>query len=74
MVSQWSEDSPSKAFIAVADCLALMQAGTELIKLRTNVRQFRRIFSLDADMVGNDWIELMLPLSILGLHPLDSDQ
>ncbi|CAK5032785.1 unnamed protein product [Meloidogyne enterolobii] len=32
-----------------------MQAGTELIKLRTNVRQFRRIFSLDSDMAYIRW-------------------
>ncbi|CAK5083285.1 unnamed protein product [Meloidogyne enterolobii] len=32
-----------------------MQAGIELIKLRTNGRQFRRIFSLDADMAYIRW-------------------
>lgn len=32
-----------------------MQSGTELVKLRTNVRQFRRIFSLDADMAYIRW-------------------
>jgi site-specific recombinase XerC len=32
-----------------------MQEGTELVKLRTNVRQFRRIFSLDADLSHIRW-------------------
>lgn len=32
-----------------------MQNGTELIKLRTNVRQFRRFFTLDADFAYVRW-------------------
>ncbi|KAI1731873.1 pleckstrin homology domain-containing protein [Ditylenchus destructor] len=39
----------------VADCLTLMQNGTELIKLRTNVRQFRRLFTLDTDCAYIRW-------------------
>ncbi len=37
----------------MTDCLQVMQSGTELVKLRTNVRQFRRFYTLDADMVIN---------------------
>nr|CAD2195731.1 unnamed protein product [Meloidogyne enterolobii] len=52
-----SQNAENKRLLVsnVADCFALMQAGTELIKLRTNVRQFRRIFSLDADMAYIRW-------------------
>ena len=32
-----------------------MQNGTEMIKLRTNVRQFKRVFSLDADLSHIRW-------------------
>jgi hypothetical protein len=32
-----------------------MKAGTELVKLRTNVRQFCRVFSLDADLACIRW-------------------
>uniref|UniRef100_A0AC34GTH3 Phosphoinositide phospholipase C n=1 Tax=Panagrolaimus sp. ES5 TaxID=591445 RepID=A0AC34GTH3_9BILA len=32
-----------------------MQNGTEMVKLRTNVRQFRRVFSLDADLSHIRW-------------------
>uniref|UniRef100_A0AC34Q2Q5 Phosphoinositide phospholipase C n=1 Tax=Panagrolaimus sp. JU765 TaxID=591449 RepID=A0AC34Q2Q5_9BILA len=39
----------------VNDCLQFMQNGTEMIKLRTSVRQFRRIFSLDADLSHIRW-------------------
>uniref|UniRef100_A0A915ECC4 Phosphoinositide phospholipase C n=1 Tax=Ditylenchus dipsaci TaxID=166011 RepID=A0A915ECC4_9BILA len=39
----------------VNDCFQIMQNGTELIKLRTNVRQFRRVFSLDADLAYIRW-------------------
>lgn len=54
-VSFCSKHPDNKRVSNVADCLSLMQAGTELIKLRTNVRQFRRIFSLDADMACIRW-------------------
>lgn len=39
----------------MADCLAHMQRGAELIKVRPNVRQFRRHFSLDADYSYLRW-------------------
>ncbi|CAD5213613.1 unnamed protein product [Bursaphelenchus okinawaensis] len=39
----------------VADCLQIMQQGTEMVKLRTNVRQFCRIFTLDADLSHIRW-------------------
>ncbi|VDM37165.1 unnamed protein product [Toxocara canis] len=40
---------------AMSDCLQIMQHGTEFIKLRANVRQFRRQFSLDADLSYIRW-------------------
>ncbi|KAI6235589.1 Phosphoinositide phospholipase C [Aphelenchoides besseyi] len=39
----------------VADCLQIMQNGTEMVKLRTNVRQFCRVFTLDADLSYIRW-------------------
>ncbi|KAK0417314.1 hypothetical protein QR680_012940 [Steinernema hermaphroditum] len=39
----------------VNDCLQIMQNGTDMIKLRANVRQFRRHFSLDADLSYIRW-------------------
>uniref|UniRef100_A0AC35G466 Phosphoinositide phospholipase C n=1 Tax=Panagrolaimus sp. PS1159 TaxID=55785 RepID=A0AC35G466_9BILA len=39
----------------VTDCFQYMQNGTEMVKLRTNVRQFRRVFSLDADLSHIRW-------------------
>uniref|UniRef100_A0A7E4VQ00 Phosphoinositide phospholipase C n=1 Tax=Panagrellus redivivus TaxID=6233 RepID=A0A7E4VQ00_PANRE len=39
----------------VNDCLQFMQNGTEMVKLRTNTRQFRRVFSLDADLSHIRW-------------------
>uniref|UniRef100_A0A158R526 Phosphoinositide phospholipase C n=1 Tax=Syphacia muris TaxID=451379 RepID=A0A158R526_9BILA len=37
------------------DCLKVMQQGTEFIKLRANVKQFRRKFTLDADLAHIRW-------------------
>ncbi|KAL3095460.1 hypothetical protein niasHS_007559 [Heterodera schachtii] len=55
-VSFCSQNAENKKVVSnVADCIALMQAGTELVKLRTNVRQFRRVFSLDSDMAYIRW-------------------
>ncbi|CAJ0942150.1 unnamed protein product, partial [Mesorhabditis belari] len=39
----------------VSDCWQIMQNGTEMVKLRGNVRQFRRFFSLDADLSYIRW-------------------
>lgn len=39
----------------VNDCLHIMQSGTEFVKLRANLRQFRRLFSLDADCSHIRW-------------------
>ncbi|CAJ0580631.1 unnamed protein product, partial [Mesorhabditis spiculigera] len=39
----------------VNDCWQIMQNGTEMVKLRGNVRQFRRFFSLDADLSHIRW-------------------
>lgn len=39
----------------VKDCLKVMQQGTEFIKLRANVKQFRRKFTLDADLAHIRW-------------------
>ncbi|TKR78166.1 hypothetical protein L596_019020 [Steinernema carpocapsae] len=39
----------------VGDCLQIMQSGTDMIKLRANIRQFRRLFSLDADLSHIRW-------------------
>ncbi|KAF7627192.1 Phosphoinositide phospholipase C [Meloidogyne graminicola] len=52
-----SQNAENKRLLVsnVTDCFAIMQSGTELIKLRTNVRQFRRIFSLDEDMAYIRW-------------------
>lgn len=43
------------AFCLVKDCLAVMQQGTEFIKLRANVKQFRRKFTLDTDLAHIRW-------------------
>ncbi|CEF67572.1 C2 domain and Phospholipase C, phosphatidylinositol-specific, X domain and Phosphoinositide phospholipase C family and Phospholipase C, phosphatidylinositol-specific, Y domain and EF-hand domain pair and Pleckstrin homology-like domain and Phospholipase C, phosphoinositol-specific, EF-hand-like domain and PLC-like phosphodiesterase, TIM beta/alpha-barrel domain-containing protein [Strongyloides ratti] len=39
----------------VNDCLQIMQNGTEMIKIRTHVRQFKRFFSLDTDCAYIRW-------------------
>ncbi|KAK6973270.1 phosphoinositide phospholipase c, partial [Biomphalaria glabrata] len=37
------------------DCLAYMQNGSELIKVRSNSRQYHRFFSLSNDMTEIRW-------------------
>ncbi|VDK55887.1 unnamed protein product [Anisakis simplex] len=51
----FSTQNQSKRVSNVNDCLQIMQRGTEFIKLRANVRQFRRQFSLDADLAYIRW-------------------
>ncbi|ESO87011.1 hypothetical protein LOTGIDRAFT_128120 [Lottia gigantea] len=47
---------PTERKIATAqDCLAYMQNGSELIKVRSNSRQYHRYFSLSNDMVEIRW-------------------
>ncbi|XP_060582672.1 inactive phospholipase C-like protein 2 [Ruditapes philippinarum] len=47
---------PTERKIATAqDCLSYMEAGSELIKVRSNSRQYHRIFSLNPDMTEVRW-------------------
>ncbi|XP_066300455.1 inactive phospholipase C-like protein 1 [Branchiostoma lanceolatum] len=47
---------PSEKTIANAsDCLQIMQNGTELIKIRSNVRQYQRLFLLDQGSGAIRW-------------------
>ncbi|KAL4224626.1 Inactive phospholipase C-like protein 2 [Mactra antiquata] len=47
---------PTERKIATAqDCLSYMQAGSELIKVRSNSRQYHRIFTLNPDMTEVRW-------------------
>ncbi|KAM3724726.1 Inactive phospholipase C-like protein [Dirofilaria immitis] len=39
----------------VSDCIQMMQNATEFIKLRTNIRQFRRTFILDSNLSHIHW-------------------
>jgi len=41
--------------LSAQDCLSYMQAGSELIKVRSNSRQYHRIFSLNSDMTEVRW-------------------
>ncbi|GMR41774.1 hypothetical protein PMAYCL1PPCAC_11969, partial [Pristionchus mayeri] len=54
-VSFSSRRNDHKQISNVSDCWQLMQNGTELVKLRSNVRHFRRLFSLDADLSHIRW-------------------
>ncbi|XP_078331805.1 inactive phospholipase C-like protein 2 [Crassostrea virginica] len=47
---------PTERKIATAqDCLQCMQSGSELIKVRSNSRQYHRIFTLNSDMTEIRW-------------------
>ncbi|KAH3894174.1 hypothetical protein DPMN_018331, partial [Dreissena polymorpha] len=47
---------PTERKIATAqDCLSYMQQGSELVKVRSNSRQYHRIFSLNSDMTEVRW-------------------
>ena len=37
------------------DCLSYMKNGSELIKVRSNSRQYHRIFTLNPDMTEIRW-------------------
>ncbi|GMT18776.1 hypothetical protein PFISCL1PPCAC_10073, partial [Pristionchus fissidentatus] len=54
-VSFSSRREDHKQISNVADCWTLMTNGTELVKLRSNVRHFRRLFSLDSDLSHIRW-------------------
>ena len=45
----------SFVYTPVSDCIAIMQAGSELIKLRAPSRQFHRIFLLSEDHREIKW-------------------
>ncbi|XP_077986792.1 inactive phospholipase C-like protein 2 [Glandiceps talaboti] len=44
-----------KKIANVSDCITFMQAGSELIKVRSQSRQYHRIFSLDEDLTTLRW-------------------
>lgn len=37
------------------DCLTFMQNGSELMKIRSNSRQYQRFFFLEEDLTGLRW-------------------
>ena len=37
------------------DCLNYMQSGSELVKVRSNSRQYHRLFSIDKDLTEIRW-------------------
>ena len=43
------------SYVAAADCLSCMQNGSDLIKVRSNSRQYHRFFTLDADCTEIRW-------------------
>ncbi|VDN35530.1 unnamed protein product [Gongylonema pulchrum] len=51
----FSTQTHEKKICNVTDCIQMMQNGTELIKLRANIRQFRRVFTLDSDLSHIRW-------------------
>lgn len=44
-----------KRIINAADCLTFMQTGSELMKIRSNSRQYQRFFYLDEDLSALRW-------------------
>ena len=42
-------------FLPAADCLTFMQNGSELMKIRSNSRQYQRFFYLDEDLSSLRW-------------------
>lgn len=42
-------------YLSAQDCLSYMQNGSELIKVRSNSRQYHRIFTLNPDMTEIRW-------------------
>uniref|UniRef100_A0A915PW44 Phosphoinositide phospholipase C n=1 Tax=Setaria digitata TaxID=48799 RepID=A0A915PW44_9BILA len=51
----FSTQNHEKKICNVSDCIEMMQNATEFIKLRTNIRQFRRTFALDSDLSHIYW-------------------
>ena len=43
------------SYVAAADCLSCMQNGSDLIKVRSNSRQYHRFFTLDAECTEIRW-------------------
>ena len=54
-VSEFVSKSCCVVVVAAQDCLAYMQTGSELIKVRSNSRQYHRIFSLSSDVSEIRW-------------------
>ncbi|XP_072022051.1 inactive phospholipase C-like protein 1 [Amphiura filiformis] len=52
--SRSKADRPTHS-LTPSDCLAFMQAGCELIKVRSQSRQYHRVFSLNEDMTELRW-------------------
>uniref|UniRef100_A0A1I8E9B2 PH domain-containing protein n=1 Tax=Wuchereria bancrofti TaxID=6293 RepID=A0A1I8E9B2_WUCBA len=51
----FSTQKHEKKICNVSDCIQMMQNETEFIKLRTNIRQFRRTFALDSNLSHIHW-------------------
>ncbi|CAI4232310.1 unnamed protein product [Auanema sp. JU1783] len=51
----FSSRNEDKKISNVSDCWHIMQTGSEFVKLRGTSRQFRRLFSLDADLSHIRW-------------------
>ncbi|KAK6100672.1 hypothetical protein QQG55_1610 [Brugia pahangi] len=51
----FSTQKHEKKICDVSDCIQMMQNETEFIKLRTNIRQFRRTFALDSNLSHIHW-------------------
>uniref|UniRef100_A0A0R3S4Y5 Protein FAM30C n=1 Tax=Elaeophora elaphi TaxID=1147741 RepID=A0A0R3S4Y5_9BILA len=51
----FSTQKNEKKICNVSDCIRMMQNATEFIKLRTNIRQFRRTFTLDSSLSHIHW-------------------
>ncbi|VDK79797.1 unnamed protein product [Litomosoides sigmodontis] len=51
----FSTQKPEKKICNVSDCIRVMQNATEFIKLRANIRQFHRMFSLDSNLSYIHW-------------------
>uniref|UniRef100_A0A8R1U2N8 PH domain-containing protein n=1 Tax=Onchocerca volvulus TaxID=6282 RepID=A0A8R1U2N8_ONCVO len=51
----FSTQKREKKVFNVSDCIQMMQNATEFIKLRTNIRQFRRTFTLDPSLSHIHW-------------------
>ena len=41
--------------LLVCDCLRYMQEGSDLLKVRSHARQFRRIYKLNSSLTAISW-------------------